>query len=194
MSTLAINPTAASLLGFLLDRPKTGWDLVEAIDRSVGNFWNVTRSQVYRELKTLAAAELVVFGTAGPRDRLPYEITAKGRRAFLAFLEADAGSDTLRLPIVVKVFFGDQLPAAVLRQHVEAARAGHVRTLATYEMIAAIPGGGPKTLHQRKCLELGLAYEKMMLAWIDDLPDTRENSAPKAKAKASPKKKRAPST
>jgi DNA-binding PadR family transcriptional regulator len=184
MSTLDLNPTAASLLGFLLDGPKTGWDLVQAIERSVGYFWNVTRSQVYRELKTLAAAELVTASASGPRDRLPYAITSSGRRAFLAFLEADAGGETLRLPIVVKVFFGDQLPAEVLRRHVDAARAEHAATLATYEMIAAIPGGGPKNAYQRKCLELGMAYEKMILAWMNELPEADA----KRRAKKNPKR------
>ena len=177
-----LNPTAASLLGFLLDGPKTGWDLVEVIEGSVGHFWNVTRSQVYRELKTLAAAELVSVGASGPRDRLPYEITAAGRRAFTAYLEADAGAETMRLPIVVKVFFGDQVPHDNLRRHVEAARAEHRATLATYHTIAALAQGGPRTAYQRKCLELGVAYEEMFLAWLDDLPtektSTRKKRAP----------------
>ena len=55
MSSPDLNATATSLLGFLLDGPKTGWDLVQAVEGSVGYFWNITRSQVYRELETLAA-------------------------------------------------------------------------------------------------------------------------------------------
>ena len=45
-----LNPTAASLLGYLDVGPMTGWDLNEFVRASIGNFWNVTRSQVYREL------------------------------------------------------------------------------------------------------------------------------------------------
>ena len=41
-----LNPTAASVLGFLSGGTKTGWDLMQAIDNSVGYFWNVTRSPV----------------------------------------------------------------------------------------------------------------------------------------------------
>ena len=169
MSSHDLNSTAASLLGFLQDGPKTGWDLVQAIEGSVGYFWNVTRSQVYRELKTLAAAELVRVGEPGPRDRVPYEITASGKKAFAAFLEEDAGGETLRLPIVVKVFFGEHTKPSILRRHIDAARREHAATLAAYQAMKKGPGG-PTARYQLKALELGIAYEKMILAWLDDLP------------------------
>ncbi|GAF98116.1 unnamed protein product, partial [marine sediment metagenome] len=37
-----LNATAASLLGFLLEGPRTGYELQEAVEASIGNFWNVT--------------------------------------------------------------------------------------------------------------------------------------------------------
>src|ERR1700716_3372484 len=78
----AMNPTAASLLGFLWAGEMTGWDIAEAVEQSIGNFWNVTRSQVYRELRTLEAAGMIKGGSIGPRDRRPYTITEAGRQAF----------------------------------------------------------------------------------------------------------------
>jgi DNA-binding PadR family transcriptional regulator len=180
MSSHDLNATAASLLGFLQEGPKTGWDLVEVIESSVGNFWNVTRSQVYRELKTLATAGLVRHGATGPRERLPYEITATGRQAFSRFLAEEGGGDTLRLPIVVKVFFGDQMPPELLRQHLAVARAAHLSALASYETLWNHPPPH-MTAHQRKCLELGIAYETMFLAWIDGQPWAKE---PKKKSRA----------
>ena len=188
MSTPDLNPTAASLLGFLLEGPKTGWDLVEAIERSVGYFWNVTRSQVYRELKTLAAAELVALGPPGPRERVPYEITRAGRCAFAAFVAGDSSSETLRLPIVVKVFFGDQMPREVLARHLTAARADHAGMLAAYEALWSDPHG-PTNLYQRKCLELGLAYERMMLAWLDGQPWRMATGSKPIGSRAKPKKR-----
>jgi hypothetical protein len=44
-----LNPTAASLLGFLHAGPMTGWDLVATAETLIGDFWSLTRSQVYRE-------------------------------------------------------------------------------------------------------------------------------------------------
>src|SRR2546423_5398362 len=46
-----LNSTAASLLGFLETYgPMSGYDIVGMVEGSIGYFWNVTRSQVYREL------------------------------------------------------------------------------------------------------------------------------------------------
>src|SRR2546429_256493 len=53
MADPALNATAASLLGFLRAGPMTGWDLDQRVKLSIGNFWNVTRSQIYRELRVL---------------------------------------------------------------------------------------------------------------------------------------------
>lgn len=171
MSSHDLNATAASLLGFLLNGPKTGWDLAEAIEASVGHFFNVTRSQVYRELKTLAAAGLVVVGTAGPRDRMPYEVTAAGRRAFEEWIATEPGGDILRMPIVVRVFFGAHVAPDVLRRHLVAARLVHEKRLAEYEAIKKeSPWDDADSPFQSRTLELGLAYEKMLLDWFDSLP------------------------
>ena len=49
--SVELNSTAASLLGFLHEKPCSGYDLEVVIDGSIGRFWNVTRSQIYRELQ-----------------------------------------------------------------------------------------------------------------------------------------------
>ncbi len=55
-SPTPLNATAASLLGFLHEGPKTGWDLVATAQDRIGKFWSVTTSQVYRELAAMEAA------------------------------------------------------------------------------------------------------------------------------------------
>src|SRR6266699_2831959 len=77
-----LNATAASLLGFLHQGPLTGWDLVQTAEREIGDFWSLTRSQVYRELAAMAEAGRVEAGERGPRDRRPYGLTEAGGPAF----------------------------------------------------------------------------------------------------------------
>ena len=71
MSTRPLNATAASLLGFLHDGPSSGWDLLARARATIGPFWNVTSSQVYRELAVLEAAGLIRGGQSGPRSAAP---------------------------------------------------------------------------------------------------------------------------
>lgn len=84
-----LNATAASLLGFLKARPQSGYELAAAIENSIGNFWNVTRSQIYRELGLLESYGFVRVGEVGVRERKPYALTALGSRAFDAWIAAN---------------------------------------------------------------------------------------------------------
>src|SRR5436305_13164114 len=111
-----LNPTAASLLGYLDVGPMTGWDINEFVRASIGNFWNVTRSQIYRELRTLTERGYVTAGDAGRRDRVPYTITAAGQEAFASWIAQDPPGDVIRSRLLPTVFFGGFLDRARLRQ------------------------------------------------------------------------------
>src|SRR5437016_10718719 len=80
-----LNATEGSLLGFLHEGPKTGWDLLQEVSAGLQRFWNVTSSHVYRELKVLEDRGLIAAGPQGRRDSRPYAITPAGRKAFAAW-------------------------------------------------------------------------------------------------------------
>ena len=61
-----LNATQGSLLGFLHDGPKTGWDLLQQVEGVLDRFWNITPSHVYRELRALEERGLVKAGDPGP--------------------------------------------------------------------------------------------------------------------------------
>lgn len=170
MSTPDLNATAASLLGFLLDGPRTGWELQEAVERSIGNFWNVTRSQVYRELKTLSSLGLATAGVTGKRDRLPYKITKAGRAAFAAWIAREPDPGIMRLPLVVTLFFGDHVDPALLRRYLQAGRLEH-QTQRDYYLSMRSSVTQP---FERATLELGIAYEETWLKWLEGLPWIKE--------------------
>src|SRR5437763_12575889 len=111
-----LNPTAASLLGYLDLAPMTGWDLDQWVTNSIGNFWNVTRSQIYRELRTLTDAGYAKAGDAGTRDKVPYAITSKGRAAFRRWIAQAPPPEVIRSRLLLTIFFGHQLSAARLRE------------------------------------------------------------------------------
>ena len=163
-----LNATAGSLLGFLLDGPMTGWDLVQEVDSSVGYFWNVTRSQVYRELRALADAGLTKEQAPGKRDRVLYEITAVGRAAFREWIADEPGPDLLRLPIVLRVFFGEHLEPSLLRHHVLKARVDHEARLSQYEKLRTKPM--PSKPFVMQTISLGIAYERAFLNWLEQIP------------------------
>ena len=163
---LELNATAASILGFLHKEPQTGWELAERIEDVIGDFWNVTRSQIYRELKDLAAHGLVASMKTGPRDRQPYKLTEAGRRAFKLWIAERPGRPNMRLPLVLQVFFGDAVAPETLETSLTDLRAYHEGRLATYKGFEAEV---PKESWQFESLRLGLMFQKMMISWIDSL-------------------------
>jgi len=166
-----LNATAAALLGLLLDRPMTGWDLMAAAQERVGEFWSLTQSQVYRELATMAERGLVSAGPPGPRDRKPYAVTAAGRSAFAEWLDGEPGADQVRIPLLLTIAFAGHLPAGRLAEIVDAQRAVHAERLERYRaaqrMLGAASGVDPA---RSATLEFGLRHEQAVLDWFAALP------------------------
>jgi DNA-binding PadR family transcriptional regulator len=165
-SATDLNPTAGSLLGFLQLGPMTGWDLDAWVRVSIGNFWNVTRSQIYRELRDLTSRGYVVAGEAGPRDRVPHTITEAGKEAFARWIEQDPGPDLIRSRLLLTVFFGDRLKPDRLREILAQQRRHHQAQLDGYHtMQTQLPGKG----FAAATLRFGLAYETAMVEWLQDI-------------------------
>jgi DNA-binding PadR family transcriptional regulator len=165
------NATAASLLGFLHDGPLTGWELVETAELTIGDFWSLTRSQVYRELGKMAQEGLIVAGETGPRDRLPYALTTAGREAFAAWIDQEPGSETIRFPLLLTVAFGRHLDENRLVTYLNTHRRQHEQRLVTYTDLLAQMSTDDDP-HVVATLSFGVTYERAVLDWFDSLPET----------------------
>ncbi|WP_079031785.1 PadR family transcriptional regulator [Streptomyces specialis] len=162
-----LNATAASLLGFLQAGEASGYELVGIAQQSIGDFWSLTRSQVYRELSALAGRGLVTAGPAGRRARRPYTITDAGRAAFTRWLDRAPEPEQIRYPLLLTVSFGAALRPGRIREFVAGHRVAHERRLADY--LSKVEAGGLDR-HLRATLAFGIRYERAVLAWMDELP------------------------
>ena len=158
-----LNATQGSLLGFLYDGPKTGWDLLQEIGEGLARFWNVTPSHVYRELRTLQDRRLVTAGRTGIRDRRPFTITAAGKKAFKQWIAQEPGPEQIRNPLLITLWFGRHLDDETLKQFLSSNREMHEERLRHYESIPSVDR------HTGAVLAFGLAYERAVIEWIDDL-------------------------
>jgi DNA-binding PadR family transcriptional regulator len=165
-----LNSTAAALLGLLHEGPMTGGELVAAAKERMEPFWSVTRSQVYRELPGLADAGYVRPGKLGPRAAQPYTITAAGKRAFRAWLAEDPGADHSRNPLVLRVGFGAHHQAGAVAKLVADARDRHQESLAANRSRVSQLKKGAGDPFQLATAEFGVAYERALLRWLDQVP------------------------
>ena len=161
-----LNATQGSLLGFLHEGPKTGWDLLQEVTRGLQRFWNVTSSHVYRELRALEERKLIRAGAPGPRDRRPFSVTPAGRRAFRDWIRTEPPHEQIRFPLLVTLWFGRHLDRRTLRGFIESHRADHEKRLAKYHEIAELVTADP---YVSAVVEFGIGYEEAVLAWLDRL-------------------------
>jgi DNA-binding PadR family transcriptional regulator len=166
--SIPVNATAASILGLLAREPMSGWELFAAFECSIGQFWSITRSQVYREIQTLAASGLIEIGATGARERRVCTITTAGRETFRTWIAGMPGDELIRFPLLLTAFFGDSLPLETLTAICVEHRAKHAAQLAAYQ--AQLPEAVEHAPFPAQALRFGIAYERTVLAWIDDLP------------------------
>ena len=166
-SGLELNATSASLLGFLSAGPQSGYELAARIESTIGAFWNVTRSQIYRELRTLEEAGFVLGGETGSRDRRRFTLADPGRRAFERWIARDPGQEIIRFPLLLTLFFGDAVPRRELARMLRAHRSRHEATLAAYR--AQQPVFEREQPFPALAIRFGVIYEEAVLAWFDTL-------------------------
>ena len=174
-ATTPVNATQGALLGFLHDRPKTGWDLLQEAAHGLARFWNVTPSHLYRELKALEERGLIEAGERGPRDRRPYAITAGGSTAFAEWIAQQPGAEQIRIPLLVSLWFAKHLDDETLRGFIAAQRIEHEARLVEYREVTGDAGGHDP--HVEAVVQFGISYEEAFLAWLAELPFGRDPAA-----------------
>lgn len=163
-----LNHTAAAVLGTVHRQPMTGWQIAQMVETSLCDFFNVTRSQIYRELRALADAGLVEAGEVGARDQRPYTVTPAGRRAFEAWLHEEPGPDIMRSPFFLKLSFAEHLDEDTVERYVELHRQRTEDRLAYYRELEPLAEAvSPNGAH---VLRAGIAYREATLRWLDSLP------------------------
>jgi DNA-binding PadR family transcriptional regulator len=110
------------LLGLLEIEPMSGYDLGLNIRASVGHIWNESYGQIYPNLKKLAAGGFVTSKTErqkGKPDRRIFSVTTKGRERLAKWLAVPPQPEIARNELLLKLFFGAQVPTEILIGYVQ---------------------------------------------------------------------------
>jgi DNA-binding PadR family transcriptional regulator len=101
-----------AILGLLAQRPRSGYDLKQAVDRTIRHFWAASYGQIYPELKRLEDAGWIAGkdSSNGSRPRREYRLTPAGRRALVDWLHGEETRMELRDESLLRLFFADALP------------------------------------------------------------------------------------
>ncbi|MFE2525990.1 PadR family transcriptional regulator [Streptomyces sp. NPDC059382] len=169
-----------AILVSLLEKPGSGYELARRFERSIGYFWTATHQQIYRVLKRMESDGLLVVREVpqqGRPDKKEYSVADAGRTALSGWLHEPIEPESLRHDLAVKIrgaAFDD--PAALTRE-VERHRQVHADRLAHYLAGERRDFTGPEAPTppdagqelQHVVLRGGIAYERMTVAWLDDV-------------------------
>ncbi|MCD1647747.1 PadR family transcriptional regulator [Marinobacter adhaerens] len=99
-----------ALLASLYESPATGYELTRRFRERMGNVWNASHQQIYRELAKalddgLVKVELVE--QSGKPDRKVYHLADSGRAELGEWVNGFSPRPATRDPLLLKLFAGD---------------------------------------------------------------------------------------
>ncbi|GGT14107.1 PadR family transcriptional regulator [Streptomyces purpureus] len=172
-----------AILVSLLEKPGSGYELARRFERSIGYFWTATHQQIYRVLRRMETdgwVDVREVPQADRPDKKEYSVAEPGRAALSSWLHEPIELESVRHDLAVKIrgaAFDD--PAALIRE-VERHHQAHTERLTRYlagelrdftgpdAPTAPVPPDAGREL-QHVVLRGGIAYERMTLAWLDDV-------------------------
>ena len=101
-----------AILGFLNDRPYSGYDLKKVFDASVRHFWPADQSQIYRTLSRMSEkgwTEIEIIRQESRPDRKQYHITPAGQEELHRWLTTPLPHEAQRSADMIQVFFAGKL-------------------------------------------------------------------------------------
>jgi len=151
----------------------TSYDLKQALEHSIENFWQLPHTTAYDEPARLAGGGyLTVRQESGGRRRKLYAITGLGREALAGWIaEPAAAPPQLRDELMLKVFAG-----ADPWRMVPARRGWHEAKLAELEGLLALVREADGPEGPERTLVAGVAYHRKMLEVLEELARVAEQA------------------
>ncbi|GAB2849797.1 helix-turn-helix transcriptional regulator [Actinoallomurus bryophytorum] len=158
-----------ALLGLLVDRSASGYDLLKLFNTSLANVWPATQSQLYTELNKLAEAGLIAVAAEGPRGRKQYALTDEGLAELRHWLTETEPQHQGRSEVLLRVFFLGVVSHERAREYLadlstlfaeESADLRELERSIDWE-------DGDLAVYGRIALEYGLRFNAMRQEWAD---------------------------
>jgi PadR family transcriptional regulator AphA len=162
---IRLTATSYALLA-LLDQlgEATPYEIKQAMEASIENFWPVPHTTAYEEPARLAAGGyLSVRQEEGGRRRKAYSLTGQGRVALAAWAsEASAAPPQMRDELMLKIFAGAD-PVPLLK----ARKAWHEEKLVELQGYLDAVRGNEDWRPSEFVLTVGISYHRKMLEMFE---------------------------
>lgn len=166
-----------ALLCSLYEAPATGYELTQRFRERMGNVWNASHQQIYRELGKLLDSGLLEVETVPQSDRPDrkvYRINQAGEAALAEWVNTPAERPAIRDPMLLKMFAGELIDTRAFTEEIARNRLKWEHQLAEYRAIEAEYFSQPEQLsrHHRfqyLALRRGIMGVEAWLEWADEV-------------------------
>lgn len=164
--------TDYAILGLLSDSPLTGYEMKRLIDVRFRFFWNESYGQLYPALRSLTAASLIeerIMEQAPKRMQKRYQITPAGLKALQDWLHLPVEKESIRLEILLKMYFSNLVEEDVMMRHIRVFQQSHeqdLRVLNLFEKeLKPIVDRDPNHAQVLKVIDFGQKVNEAYLNW-----------------------------
>ncbi len=162
------------ILGLLSEEPMTGYQIKQIIDIRFKYFWNESYGQLYPSLRTLREKGFIEEDASGDdaRSRKAYRLTLSGLDALKSWLEQPVEKESMRLEILLKMYFSHLVDADVMLRHVLKFKAEHERDLQVLDgfenELRQIEYDDPAHPTVLRVVDFGRRANRAYLNWCDE--------------------------
>lgn len=160
------------ILGLLSETPLSGYQIKKYIDGRFHFFWNESYGQLYPALKSLVNQGLITETPTDPiqrRARRTYAITSAGLEQLRQWLQLPVERESVRLEVLLKMYFSHLIDPAVMSGHVRRFQQVHAADLQILQLYAselqAIPDRDPNHRQVLRVIDFGVKVNQAYLDW-----------------------------
>lgn len=176
------NRSKYAILGMLSTGPKSGYDIKQTIETSIGHFWNESYGQIYPILKRLTQDGLATrthVEQANRPDRYVYAITDQGLAELRTWLETPIERPAERVEILLRLVFGQHIPIDVHIRQLERYRETYLQDWEiireALERYKTRDITRPEVAYWKIAIEYGHRNCEAMLRWCDEALELLHN-------------------
>ena len=130
---MPLRQTDYLILGLLSEEPLTGYQIKRLVDVRFRFFWNESYGQLYPTLKALSACGYISAteqeGEPSPRAQKTYRLTPRGLEALRGWLAQPVEKESVRLELLLKMYFSNLTDPGVMLEHVRKFQSAHEKDL-----------------------------------------------------------------
>ncbi|SKC41371.1 PadR family transcriptional regulator [Krasilnikoviella flava] len=173
------------ILGLLLIRPQSLYDLVKGFEAGVSLFYSASSGSIRRALETLLGGGLIEVDGPGARGRKTYRVTDAGRAEFHAWMTGPVTGPDAEAAALPRLFFLGLLEPGERAQVLPHLTARIERDVARLEVVEEqldaqeVPDELRDVFtYQRATLDYGLASGRFAVDWFRRYAEERGAPAP----------------